>query len=319
MGSGRDENINYLKGRQRIVNDQFGRTHVITEAPVSYDAAPIFDSSMPAVFSAQNTPHCAKVEFTVTQDLALFAFVNALEDDIDSPLAVKPSLESGIAPVGGVTAVGKLTYGTGGVSRTQLFNLAAGQSSKMPFVGSSGLFGPILVPRYYTFDDTMAGERVYRIGPGTGAPLLTNDRFNSPQQSDLHAVLSPYPVQAAALTNSATCFASIGRGAAYSGDQFPKAMRRFFGSIPTGAAGAVSTRCPWSWGSSHVRLIGEPNLQFVMRSTNQIVGGPQLTYGPYPANSYIPLRDDLSDIVVSSSAAIAGFEAAFELQYTPGV
>lgn len=317
MGSGRQNDLAYLKSQQRIVNDQYGRAREIHVTTPEFGAAPIFDSGMPARFSAFDTPHAAKIEYQTSVDLALFAFVNPLEDDIGSPLGVRP--EPG-TPVGGVAAVGKLTYGSNGVSRTQLVNMGAGQSIKLPFVGSSGLFGPILVPRYYTPDDaTDPLYRIYRIGPGAGALFLTNDRFNNPQQSDLYDVLDPYPLQAPALTNFATCFATFGRGNAYAGDQYPKATRRFFGSLPAGGAGKT-VRCPFAWGSSHVRLVGGDNANLSFLQLSSVVDPLTplaLASGPFAAGQYVPLRDDLAGIVVTN-AAVAAAEVAFELQYTPG-
>jgi len=326
MGSGRERDIDYLNGRRRIVADRSGSLGEFNEEEEMYNAPPIHSSSMPALFSAQNTPHNANIEFRTSRCLALFAYTNTPDDEQGSaapphnptsPFLVLPSYP-GPTPIGAVVCVGKVTIGIGGISRTYLINEMPGQSTKLAFAGDSARHGPILVPKYYTPDDTNILLRQYRVGPG--GQIVTSEVFSNPQQGDIEAVLAPFPAQAPALTESATNRAAFTVGSAFgTGGTDSKASRRFFATVPTGAAGR-GVLIPVQRGSSHAILVGAPTLQFIQNYNFLDPGSglPAFT-GPFPSNTIVPLDDEVDNLVVSSTVAVAGSEIYFEVHFIPGL
>lgn len=319
MGSGRSEQFDYLRGKHRVTRDvRTGEQIEVVDPDQNYLSPPIFSSGMPAVFSASNTPQNANVEFGSSREYALYAYLSGIDEEtVASPFTVLPSIVNGTTPVGGVVCVGRLVYGDEGVSRTQYVNLSPGMAIKLPLIGSSARFGPILAPKYYYPDDTDPTTRVYRLE--AGGVLLTSDVFSNPDAVQLATVLSAFPGQAPALARSATCFASLSRGSQYSGDTNPKAARKFFGSLAVGGAGLVSTICPVPYGSTQVRLIGNNNLQFNQLSRTPVPGVFSGNTGTYDANTQAQIMDNVDAIQVLSSAAVAGQEQAFELHFYPGL
>lgn len=318
MGSGRSEQLDYLRGRHRVTRDPHtGRQVEVVDPDQNYLSPPLFVSGMPAIFSASSTPQNANVEFGSSREYALYAYLSGIDEEtVPSPFSVLPTM-TGSVPVGAVVCVGRLVYGDEGVSRTQYVNLSPGMAIKLPLIGSSARFGPILAPKYYNADDTDPARRVYRVG--AAGPILTSDIFSNPDQNHLEAVLGPIVAQAPALTRTATCYASLSRGSQYSGDTNPKAARKFFGSLAIGGAGAVSTVCPVAYGSTQVRLIGRNDLQFTQLSRTTVPGVFAASMGPFDANAQAQIMDNVDAIVVTSTNAVAAQEQAFELHFYPGL
>lgn len=329
MGSGRQNNLDYLKGHHQIVRDErTGRLVEIVQPSSDYLSPAIFASGMPVRFSANSTPHNANIQFESSREFSLYAYLNSIEEEgsetpsgvFDSPFTVFPQLVGASpAPTGAVVAVGKLIYGDDGTSRTQLINLSPGMATKVPLVGSSARFGPILAPKYFNADDTLP-VRVYRVGIGVGASLVDNGVFNNPDAQQLETVLASVGAsQVNALTKFATCFAYLGRGAQFGGDSNPKFSRKFYGTMPAGAAGAVSVSCPVAYGATQVRLVGPPTLQFIQTSN---IGDPAVysaSMGPFPANSQEQMIDNAASLVISSTAVTPALEQAFEIHYYLGL
>jgi hypothetical protein len=318
MGSGRSEQLDYLRGRHRITRDpRTGQQIEVIDPDQNYLSPPMFASGMPAVFSASNTPQNANVEFGSSREFSLYAYLSGIDEETTaSPFTVLPTVV-GTTPVGAVVCVGRLVYGDEGVSRTQYVNLSPGMAIKLPLIGSSARFGPILAPKYYNADDSDPTKRVYRVG--VGGPILTSDVFSNPEQGHLQAVLGPIVAQQPALSRSATCYSNLSRGSQYSGDTNPKAARKFFGTLAIGGAGAVSTLCPVPYGSTQVRVIGSNNLQFNQLSRTTVPGVFTGAMGPFDANVQAQIMDNVDTIQVLSSAAVAGQEQAFELHFYPGL
>jgi hypothetical protein len=330
MGSGRQNDLGYLKGQHQIVRDErTGRLVEIVQPESDYLSSAIFSSGMPVRFSANSTPQNANIQFGSSREFSLYAYLNSIEEEgsenptgtFDSPFTVFPAaVGAGTAPTGAVVAVGKLIYGDDGTSRTQLINLSPGMATKVPLVGSSARFGPILAPKYFNADDTNAAKRVYRVGDAMGAALVDNGVFNNPDANQLETVLTSVGAsQINALTKYATCFAYLGRGAQYGGDSNPKFCRKFYGTMPAGAAGTVSVACPVAYGATQVRLVGPPTLQFTQTSN---IGDPLLytaEIGPFPANSQEQMIDNAASLVITSTAATPALEQAFEIHYYLGL
>jgi hypothetical protein len=67
-------------------------------------------------------------------------------------------------------------------------------------------------------------------------------------------------------------------------------------------------------------LVGAPTLQFIQNYNFLDPGSglPAFT-GPFPSNTIVPLDDEVDNLVVSSTVAVAGSEIYFEVHFIPGL
>lgn len=278
-------------------------------------------------------------EFRGDEAEALTAYVTA-HDYGENPTSTDPFIgvdNTGVPPDGilqTIEVVAKLTYGHDRVSRRALFNLPAGQTAKLPIVGSYAKVETFLQPRYfpriavvsdrinfpagsnltYLNDDANLANNYFNFCPPTvcGIPL------NYGNQSPSLAPITPVATDGI-----------IGRGSASlnsggSNDRSSRALRRFFGSYPSeGASSSINVFCPIAFGAAAVML--QCN-DAVYTDANRVTHG-RLLFGmqdhngdfvaELPPNTFFPIMADCQFIFVYDNTA-TGAETTFQLVYDLG-
>jgi hypothetical protein len=305
--------------------DRFGR---VQRAPERAGLRPReTNSSMPVVFSASNTGRCAKIDLLDSGPQALFALIEGIGLQPNNVLAILPQTGGPInaaVPFGGVAAVGKLVFGDGGVSQDFIFNISPGAVAKVPFVGSSGDFGPILVPKYYKKRETVDGpvtRRTY-ISDVANDLDIDNPTFNQPGKTGLLNALTNAGVPIGAQDNVFnTAYTALARGWFGSGSSTSqddtRPVRKFFASLAAGTAGTKATRVPIAWNATAVKISGSPLLTFNQLSLGASADAERGVLGAFAANQFVPMQENVEFIDVTAASDTAG-ETFFEVIYSFG-
>lgn len=290
------------------------------------------DSAMPVVFSAQNLGRCASIRRNESAPQALFALIEGIGLQDNNVLGILPQT-NGVndhVAFGGVCAVGKLVFGHEGVSQDFFFNISPGAVAKIPFLGSSGDYGPILVPKYFKLRDTLIiGSNVLRtyISNVGQDQDIDNTTFNQPNTSLLIQALTdgagaPIGDQDNVFNQNYTALARawFGTGTATNQDD-TRAVRKFFGSLAPGTAGNHITRVPIAWNATAVKISGSPLLGFRQLSngavySNDLGDGVGILSG-FSANTFVPMQENLEWIDIISTEDTTD-EIYFEVIYSFG-
>jgi len=261
-----------------------------------------------------NPGDIAKVDFERSLPLTCYVQVESYAFQPNSPLAQAPIVPAGTTPVGGAVSICKLEYGHKGTLLDMVFDCPPGALAKATVIASAARMKVRLMPKYYPFVDA-AGIRRYFMDPATFLMPMNSLNFNAINPNTF-AILTP------GIFNNQNSFKASGliaEGSLSTNNELTLPRRRFYGTVSPGAAGALLVRCPVSWNATSVQLNGGrfvaagPNetVQFIM---NSITGQ---SYGPFPANTTIPLIEGCDSIDVFCNVANAG-EVPFELVYFLG-
>lgn len=227
-----------------------------------------------------------------------------------------------------------LQWGHDGVSKQVVLNLPASQVVKVPMAGSYARASSKLTCKYFarTQGNDLAGSNTFFYLSANAN--IRNNIFNNAQSPLLapavgySAGLPATPIHVDGIIAKGT--ASISQGG--SSDRGARACRRFYGSVPTEAAGypgaGALVSCPIAFGASAVMLATNPT-NFV--PPKDPAANPTLSplsfamvdhagnfVGQQPANQFVPLIANCQTIVVYNTAANGG-ENPFTLIYDLGL
>jgi len=343
MGIGSNQrDINYLKGRKRIVSDAgTGQTYV-TEYNPDEDApfvrGPEREVANPIIFDlASRTGWQTMIDYPVSRDLTISVWTESpdvSENDPavgPSPFNVPPDFDSDGVPYGAATAVGRVEMGHLGISRDVYFNAGAGEMYRFAAGGETLRYEPLLFPKYFPVNDSFSPiYRIYTLPDGTP---LTNLEFNNPSPRTGNAVFSFAPqTQGAILGRRARSWAYTSTGTGYN-DVRSRPQRKFFGSIGPNTPGQA-VRIPVAWNATHVEVTGSPisgtgnpiplivYQQYQNTPPDPVVGVRSRTVGGEitPAGVAIPLINNVEWIYVAALTTIApgAQETLFEVNYWLG-
>jgi len=342
MGIGSNQNdLGYLKGRQRIVSDRNGQTHVVEYNPdldAPFVRGPEREVANPIIFDVSTrTGWQTMIDYPVSRDLSLNVWTESpdvSEQDPavgPSPFTISPDFDAGGIPFGGATAVGRVEIGHLGVSRDIYFNAGAGEMFRFAASGETLRYEPLLFPKFFTANDTASTlYRIYTLPDGTP---LTNLEFNNPSARVSNAMFSSTVTQRPILSRSARSWAYTSTGTAYN-DVRSRPQRKFFGSIGAATPGQA-VRVPVAWNATHVEITGSP-LTALGAAVPLIVYQQYQNVPPPPAGAgvqvrtvggqvagpgiAIPLINNVEWIYVKAFAAIdpAAQETLFEVNYWLG-
>jgi hypothetical protein len=351
----RQNDVRFLKGRQKIVTDRVTGRDMITETNPDEDYSlvrgPSNEVGNPIVFDVQTRSGWqTSIDFNdnLSRDLIALVWTDTPEvSESDptvgpSPFTIAPDHYGDplqIPPFGGATVVGRCEIGHLGVSKDIYFQAPPGQLIKFSAAAETMRYQPILYPKYFLADD--ASSVVCRIYRTVGGEILSNMTFNNPQSSTTIKVLNQSVAQQPILIRQARSWSYMSNGTGFN-DARSRPCRKFFGSVgantpPGGAAHAV--RCPVAWNATHVEVLGN-----TVDNTGAIVPmrfwqvprnfplptafAPSKIYGVGPfeltstaGSGMVPLIDDCEWIVVETMGTIGPNipEQLFEINYYLGV
>ena len=343
MGSGRQNDPGFIRGRQRVTADyRTGRDVVVEDDPNAEFAqirGPRASKGNPTQYDAlTRSGWQASVlwEEMVPRDTVL-TFLNDPTDITEpqlgpSPFSVQPVVLAGVGtlgtPLGGAEGLAQVVYGAMGVSKTLFFNAPPGQAQVFAFSGEASETQPLITPKYWFPNDSNPLQRTYDIVPGT-VPL-TNVSWNQPDSNLLQRFIAATAAagtntQKPILTNVAQSWAYYSDGHAYV-DNRSRPSRRFSGSIARdGTAFHTFSIAPRAWNCDFVELNGGQldasgtpvGVQFMQE---QVINAQSRLIGPFPANQPVPLLDKVERIFVTTSVPVAAGSAdtLYELNFYLG-
>jgi hypothetical protein len=262
-----------------------------------------------------------------------------------TPLGVPPVQASiDVAPVGGAVSVAHLSFGHKGNMIDVVYDVPPGQTVAIPIGASQGVTSTFLTPKYFNDTAVAGGEpgtgfRSYLLFPG-GPPIT-----QPPGTPGGSSVWNSMTAQALAFNafpglqvpqggsppvgnpNSTPFLAWFALAPGIVPIPETQATRRFYGTVkclvalanplsnPIVRANQVTVG-PIANNASTVKLVANPGLIFAIRGNS-----PFAIYGPFPANTEIPLPANATSIIVWAAVNITqpgnpDIEEFFELVYT---
>jgi hypothetical protein len=344
MGSGRQNDPGFIRGRQRVTADyRTGRDLIVEDNPNDIYAqirGPRASKGNPTQYDAlTRSGWQASVlwEEMVPRDTVL-TFLNDPTDITEpqlgpSPFNVQATLASLVGlgtlgtPLGGAEGLAQVVYGAMGVSKTLFFNAPPGMAQVFAVSCEASECQPLITPKYWFPNDSNPLQRTYDIAPGNG---LNNVRWNQPDSHLLQqfigaTVIAGTNTQKPILTNVAQSWAYYSDGHAYV-DNRSRPSRRFSGSIARdGTAFHTFSIAPRAWNCDFVELNGGQldaggnpiSVQFMQE---QVINAQNRLIGPFPANQAIPLLDKVERIWVTTAVPVAAGSAdtLYELNFYLG-
>lgn len=231
--------------------------------------------------------------------------------------------------------LGILQWGHDGVTKQVIMSLPASQVVKIPMAGSYARAESKLTSRYFLRQTggAIAGSDTFFYLSAN--PNLRNNIFNNPKsplldpsQNFAPGTVPTTPIHVDGLIAKGSVSVATGG----SSDRSARACRRFYGSVPTEAAGypgaGALVFCPIAFGASAVMLAANPaGFAPPIDPAANPVRSPLLFamvdhagnwVGQLPPNQFVPLTANCQTIVVYNTAA-NGAENPFTLIYDLGL